>query len=71
MNKPYDMSDENDYTAPQFGRAMAQPRSLVEIRQDFISKNGKLTGLIFLQRHLKIWKIILLKGKLINGRVIT
>lgn len=42
MNKPYTISDENDYTIPTFGEATGLPHVLIEIRQDLINKKENL-----------------------------
>ena len=42
MNKPYTISDEDDYTIPTFGEAMGLPHVLIEIRQDLINKKENL-----------------------------
>lgn len=38
MNNPYTISDEEDYTVPEFGEAMDLPHVLIEIRQDLINR---------------------------------
>jgi len=42
MNKPYTISDGEDYTVPEFGETMGLPHVLVEIRQDLINKKDNL-----------------------------
>lgn len=37
MNRPYRVSDEDDYTIPVFGEAMGFPHVLIEVRQDLIN----------------------------------
>ena len=42
MNNPYTISDEEDFTVPEFGEAMGVPHVLVEIRQDLINRRENL-----------------------------
>ena len=37
MNRPYEVSDEEDYAIPVYGEAMGFPHVLIEVRQDLIS----------------------------------
>jgi predicted N-formylglutamate amidohydrolase len=37
LNQPYTVTDEDDYTIPEFGEAMGFPHALIEIRQDLLA----------------------------------
>ncbi len=48
MNQPYTVSDEEDYTVPEFGEATGLPHVLIEIRQDLINNRKYLAQWIVL-----------------------
>ena len=39
MNQPYTVTDEDDYSIPEFGEKMGLPHVLIEIRQDLLQGN--------------------------------